>query len=89
MGKIETHEDQRLRELSIHALGTQLSDAMTNIEKLKEIIAIQCSDGNRNYDPYMHGMANGLLLAIATIEEREPEYMEAPEAWLCDAEVPA
>ena len=59
---------------------------MTNKEKLDDLIKIQCSDGNWNYDPYMHGMANGMILARSIIqgEEKEPEYLEAPKEWLCN-----
>jgi len=54
---------------------------------LQEQVRIQCSDGNWNYDPYMHGMANGLICALATIEGKEPKYLNPPEKWLCDNEV--
>ena len=53
---------------------------------LEEMVAIQCSDGNWNYSEYMHGMANGLLLALATIKGEEPRFLEAPERWLSDKE---
>lgn len=52
------------------------------IKKLKEITKTQCSKGNYDFDPYMHGMANGLILALSIIENTEPEYMEAPNRWL-------
>lgn len=35
----------------------------------------------------MHGMANGLICALATIEGKEPEYLNPPENWLCDNEI--
>lgn len=57
----------------------QLSD-------LDEVIATQCSDGNWNYNAYMHGMANGLLLAKGIMEDKSPEFLDAPEKWLCDTE---
>lgn len=57
-----------------------------SIESLKEMIKIQCSDGNWNYDPYMHGMANGMIFALHLFSEgdKSPEYLEAPKVWLCD-----
>ena len=58
---------------------------MNNIEKLREMVKIQTQDGNWNYDPYMHGMANGLLLALATIENEEPKFLDAPKCWLFKA----
>ena len=54
-----------------------------NLKNLDDIIKIQCSNGNWNYDPYMHGLANGLLLARHTILglNEEIKYMEAPKKW--------
>jgi len=54
------------------------------LKSLKEITNIQCSNGNWNYDPYMHGLANGMLLAIATLENSEYVPLEAPKEWLKD-----
>jgi len=56
------------------------------LANLKDCVAIQCFDGNWNYDRYMHGMANGLILALAVMEGCEPKYLEAPEQWLKDVE---
>lgn len=62
------------------------SDGLTDLERrfgeFKDLVRIQCSTGNFDYDGYMHGMANGMLLAEAVLEGREPEYKEAPEKWL-------
>lgn len=52
--------------------------------KLKECLAIQCADGNWNWDPYMHGMANGMIFALSVIEGTSPTYLDAPDEWLCD-----
>lgn len=54
------------------------------INCLKELLTIQGSNGNWNYDPYMFGMYNGLQLALSVMENREPQYKEAPEKWLAD-----
>jgi hypothetical protein len=55
-------------------------------ENLDNCVDIQCSNGNWNYDPYMWGMANGLLLAQNIMEghARELEYKEKPKKWLKD-----
>lgn len=46
------------------------------------IISIQCSDGHWNHDPYMHGMANGLILAQSMLNhEPNPKYLDAPLKW--------
>lgn len=52
--------------------------------ELDKIIAIQCTDGNWNFDPYMHGFANGLILAKSVLDGGEPKYMTAPDKWLWD-----
>lgn len=54
------------------------------INDLREITKIQCSDGNWNYDSYMYGMANGLILALSLFEGYTPEFLKKPKEWLCD-----
>lgn len=46
------------------------------IEELKKIIETQGMDGNWNYDNYMTGMYNGLVLAISIIEGTEPIFRD-------------
>ena len=60
---------------------------METVEKLKNLLEIQGSHGNWNYDPYMHGMYNGMELMLATLEDRAPDYREAPDKWIADLEV--
>lgn len=52
------------------------------IADLENIVAVQKSDGNWNFNSYMHGMANGLILALAIVKDHEPKYLEAPAEWL-------
>lgn len=54
------------------------------VESLDELTKIQCSNGNYDYDPYMHGMANGMLLAMSLFNNCEPIYLDAPSQWGCD-----
>ena len=54
------------------------------LQNLKDITKTHCRHGNWNYDSYMHGLANGLILAIATLENKDPKYLEAPELWIAD-----
>ena len=54
------------------------------IKKLEEMTEVQCSDGNWNYDPYMHGMANGMIFSLSVMKDENPKYLEAPEKWLKD-----
>lgn len=51
---------------------------------MRELVEVQCYDGNWNFDPYMHGMANGMILGLAIMEGEQPDYLEAPEYWLAD-----
>ena len=55
-----------------------------NLDKLKELQEIHGTDGNWNYDAYMMGLYNGLELAIATLENRIPNYKETPNEWVGD-----
>lgn len=56
----------------------------SKIQQARELTAIQGSDGNWNYDPYMQGMYNGMELVLATWEGRKPEFRKSPEKWLSD-----
>jgi len=55
------------------------------LKSLDKQIDIQCADGNWNHDPYMHGLANGLLLAKSLFSSGEVNLLAAPDEWLCDA----
>lgn len=57
------------------------STMIKSLEALKDSLKVQCSDGNWNYDPYMHGMANGMIFALSLFEGGEPQYLDAPEKW--------
>ena len=52
------------------------------INSIDELVNIQCSDGNWNVDPYMHGMANGMILVQSIISGKPPEFLDAPKKWL-------
>ena len=52
------------------------------INSIDELVNIQCSDGNWNADPYMHGMANGMILIQSIINGKNPEFLDAPKRWL-------
>jgi hypothetical protein len=57
------------------------------IDDLKNLVDIASSKGNYDYDPYMHGMANGLIVAQATATGEEPKFKDAPKKWLNDKKV--
>jgi hypothetical protein len=53
-------------------------------DSVREMRDVQGMDGNWNYDPYMHGLYNGLEFAVSLLEQREPQFKDAPKQWLCD-----
>ena len=56
------------------------------IQDLNRVKQVQCSNGNWNYSSYMHGMANGLILAefIASGRVGTPDFLDAPTEWVQD-----
>lgn len=48
------------------------------LEKLRDVRDIQGQKGNWDYDEYMHGMFNGLELAVSIFEDKDPKYRSAP-----------
>lgn len=46
------------------------------LRKLREVHEIQGRDANWQANPYMRGLYNGLELAMAILEERDPKYKE-------------
>lgn len=61
---------------------------MNKLEKLKEMTEIACAPGTWNYDPYFLGMANGMIFAVALLEDKEPAYLNPPTEWLKDKNPP-
>lgn len=58
------------------------------MEKIRALIhanAMQCEDGTWDFDPYMHGMANGMIYMLSVIFGEEPQYKDAPKKWLVDS----
>ena len=54
------------------------------IEKLRDLLAVQCTDGNWNYSPYMFGMANGIIFSLSVLTGKEPEYLSRPDMFDCE-----
>lgn len=66
----------------------KLVEVCERIGKLKECAKTSSQSGNWNFDPYMHGLHNGIELALGILEDRDPEYLDAPVVWLSDAAKP-
>jgi hypothetical protein len=73
-------------------VGTKLYTAPPQRQPLtdsvREMRDVQGRDGTWNYDPYMHGLYNGLEFAVSLLEQREPQFKDAPKQWLCDLPKP-
>lgn len=69
--------------MSSHSV--KLAKALRHLQWVKDI---QGSKGNWDYDPYMHGMYNGIELAMAIMQDREPVYKDAPDVWRKDLSLP-
>jgi len=48
----------------------------------REMLEVQGRDGTFNYSSYDQGMYNGMEFMLSMIEERMPEYRDAPAKWL-------
>lgn len=51
---------------------------------LEKTIAIQGEHGNWDYDPYMHGVYNGMVFALSLLKSEEPQFRDAPDKWIRD-----
>jgi len=62
-------------------------DIMTEIEdgiqRLQRLIEAYKSQKAWNENPYRHGLVNGLILALAIVEDIEPEFMTSKD-YLCE-----
>jgi hypothetical protein len=56
------------------------------MKELESSVEVQSRDGNWDWDPYMLGMANGLILALNIVrgDAGDPPYKSAPAEWGAD-----
>ncbi len=54
---------------------------------LDEAIRLQSTDGTWNYDPYLHGMANGLIYAKSLLTGEDPKYLDPPAFYKVDLKI--
>ena len=54
------------------------------LNDLEDLIKIQNSHGNWNYDPYMRGLANGLILAKSVATGEDAKFLSEPAGYLVD-----
>lgn len=55
----------------------ELNQLKERVEKVRDMLKIQCTDGNWDFSAYMRGLANGLIMAVAVLDGTEPEFKEA------------
>jgi len=60
----------------------QCSKHDKQIKALEEMIKVQSSNGNWNYDGYMFGMANGMIFALSLFTGKAPKYLSKPKKFL-------
>jgi len=56
-----------------------IRDIDVKIEEARQMLQVQ--KDSYDYDPYMHGMYNGMEFMLSLIEEREPEFLDAPKKY--------
>lgn len=81
-------EEMNRLAAEIEALRGENEKMRGALAQLRNIKAIQCDDGNWNYDAYMQGMANGLILAESVFTGEEAQFLAAPAEWLADRPAP-
>lgn len=85
----ELNELQTLKTLLLPEVNIDLVNAALKLEKrletIEELIKIQSGHGNWDYDPYMHGMLNGMIVIQGCITGKQAEFVNAPEKWLIDS----
>lgn len=52
------------------------------VKSIKNIRDVQGMSGTWDYDSYMHGMYNGLELALSILEGRQPGFKNVPKKWM-------
>lgn len=79
------------RYLAAHPEFANATEALrANMQEhsdLDELIKIQGTDGNWNYDEYMYGLLNGLIVANAVVDDKDAVFPEAPEFFIRDMEL--
>jgi hypothetical protein len=70
-------------EVAMETLRARLAQPEPEpVAKMREMLEVQGRDGTWNYDPYFHGMYNGMEFMLALAEGRDPVFRKAPEKWL-------
>jgi hypothetical protein len=49
---------------------------MTDLERIKDMLDLVTVEDIWKSKPYIHGLANGLILAISVLENKEVEFLK-------------
>lgn len=72
-------------DLVLSSSAKRLEKIQKDRQTIRDLTNTQLQNGNWNYDPYMHGMANGMILCLSILDgEEQPNYKDAPEVWIKD-----
>lgn len=83
--------NRRFKNATLQYRGHRYRIAQENpdfLQDFDEMLEVACADGTWNYDPYFHGMANGMIFVRSLLTDQEPQYLEAPDHWLADYMAP-
>lgn len=53
--------------------------ALSGAKEFDELVELQCREAAFDYDPYMTGLANGMIFARSALFGGDPAFMEAPK----------
>ena len=68
-------------QIKLYEILSDLTEQKKRACCLREMVDVQCSPGNWDYNAYMHGMANGMIYALSLIEGNDPVFLNAPTEW--------
>jgi hypothetical protein len=57
------------------ATPVPVGDILKNFD---DMITVACTDGTWDSDPYLHGMANGMLFLRSVVSGEDPKFLDAP-----------
>lgn len=87
-GEYENLLDETVAKIQALIVQAREEERQAIADEIGKMQEIQGVDGTWNYDPYMHGMYNGIEFCHALAKDTEPKYRKAPKKWLVDIPFP-